>query len=442
MPRIDICPCFLSESARDRQDPRTPANTNSVVCGIHRAMVIYNPIDPEVLEAPWDAYETLRGQCPVHFSESLEHPLYSLARHDDVRAMLSDAELWSNRYGPGISYSEQNTGSLQRFDPPDHGPRRRFARDPFLPRAVEANAEAITAVATRIVDELRAVGAAELHDEFAAPLPITSFCALLGIDNANHEDLKRWAEELTLGMTFPERATKGWDELHAFTIAEVNRRRGLMDTADLPDGVDPVGTVMPDGLFSHLSCHEIDGELMAAEEVTGMISMMLVAGHETTASLITNCVWRLLEDRSRWDALCERPELVPNAIEESLRFDPPVLGICRTNTEPVQLHGVDISTDAKVLYLMGAANRDPEVFDRPDEFVIDRPLIDSRRHLAFGWGTHFCLGAHLARLTARVALEALVTELPSLALAGPTERLEAPFLWGRRRLPVRWEQTS
>jgi cytochrome P450 len=119
-----------------------------------------------------------------------------------------------------------------------------------------------------------------------------------------------------------------------------------------------------------------------------------------------------------------------------------VLGICRTNTEPVELHGVDIAADAKVIYLMGAANRDAEIFDRPDEFVIDRPIVDARRHLAFGWGIHFCLGAHLARLTARVALETLVARLPSLALAGPTERLDAPFLWGRRRLPVTWEQPS
>jgi cytochrome P450 len=405
-------------------------------------MASYDPTDPDVLEAPWAAYDTLRAQCPVHLSEALEHPLYSLARHDDVRALLSDAELWSNRYGPGISYSEQNAGSLQRFDPPDHGPRRRFARDPFLPRAVEANSAAIAMVATSIIDELQAGGSAELHDDFAAPLPITSFCTLLGIDNANHDDLKRWAEELTLGMTFPERATKSWDELHAFTMAEVDRRRSVVAGANLPAGVDPVGHVVPDGLFSHLCCHEIDGELMRAEEVTGMISMMLVAGHETTASLITNCVWRLLEDPSQWRDLCQRPELIPNAIEESLRFDPPVLGICRTNTEPVELHGVDIAADAKVIYLMGAANRDAEIFDRPDEFVIDRPIVDARRHLAFGWGIHFCLGAHLARLTARVALETLVARLPSLALAGPTERLDAPFLWGRRRLPVTWEQPS
>ena len=397
----------------------------------------YDPTAPEVLDAPWAAYAELRDQCPVHRSEALENPLYSLVRHDDVKALLSDADLWSNRFGPGISYSDQNTGSLQRFDPPEHSRRRRFARDPFLPRAVEANAPAIEAVAEGLLDQLQPIGRAELHDDFASPLPITSFCALLGLDDADHGDLKRWAEELTLGMTFPERAEKGWDELRAFTRAEVERRR--VAAADLPADVDPVGTVVPEGLFSHLACHDLDGEPLDPDEVTGMISMMLVAGHETTASLITNCVWRLLEDRSRWQRLVADPALVATALEESLRYDPPVLGICRTNTRDVSIHGVDIAEHSKVIYLMGAANRDPEAFDRADEFVIDRPLIDARKHVAFGWGAHFCLGAHLARLTARVAITSLAARLPTLRLDGETDRLEAPFLWGRRRLPVAWD---
>lgn len=402
-------------------------------------MTEYDPIGAEVLESPWSSYENLRRSCPVHRSDALEHPHYSLSRHEDVKAMLTDAELWSNRYGPGISYSEQNTGSLQRYDPPEHGRRRRFARDPFLPRAVESNLTAISEIAESILDELLPRGHGDLHDDFAAPLPITSFCALLGVDSANHADLKRWAEELTLGMTFPDRAERGWDELRTFSRDEVGRRRRAVADAALGPDEDPVGSVVPDGLFSHLACHRLDGELLDADEVAGMVSMMLVAGHETTASFLSNCVWRLLEDRHRWERLVEEPELVPNALEESLRFDPPVLGICRTNTRDVVLHGVTIPEKSKVLYLMGAANRDEEVFDRPDEFVLDRPLIDTRRHVAFGWGAHFCLGAHLARLTARVALEALLARVPSLRLDGPTERLEAPFLWGRRHLPVAWD---
>ena len=401
-------------------------------------MVDYDPTADDVLDSPWAAYDELRSRCPVHLSDALEHPLYSLVRHDDVKALLSDADLWSNRFGPGISYSDQNTGSLQRYDPPEHSRRRRFARDPFLPRAVEANAPAIEEVAFGLLDELVPSGRAELHDDFAAPLPITSFCALLGIDDADHSDLKRWAEELTLGMTFPDRAEKGWDELRAFTKGEVERRRAMVAAAELAPGDDPVGTVVPEGLFSHLACHDLDGEPLDPDEVTGMVSMMLVAGHETTASLITNTVWRLLEDRTRWERLVAEPDLTPNVIEESLRYDPPVLGICRTNTRDVTIHDVDIAEHSKVIYLMGAANRDGDAFERADEFVMDRPLIEARKHVAFGWGAHFCLGAHLARLTARVAIGGLIQRIPDLRLDGETERLEAPFLWGRRKLPVAW----
>ena len=212
-----------------------------------------------------------------------------------------------------------------------------------------------------------------------------------------------------------------------------------MAAADLGLEDDPVGTVVPEGLLSHLACHRLgDGNFATDDEVTGLVAMMLVAGHETTTSLVTNTVWRLLEDRTRWERLLAEPDLVPNVIEESLRFDPPVLGDCRTNTAPVTIHGVDIPANSKVMHLLRSANHDPDLCEAPDEFRMDRPLLENRKHYAFGWGTHFCLGAHLARMTARTALGQLIVRLPDLRLDGPTERLQAPFLWGRRVLPVAW----
>ena len=220
----------------------------------------------------------------------------------------------------------------------------------------------------------------------------------------------------------------GFDQVHAQTVPTLSGGT-----------VDPVGSVVPAGLLSHLACHPLeDGTWMPDHEVAGMVSQLLVAGHETTTSLITNAVWRLLEDRSRWERLVAEPTLVPNVLEESLRFDPPVLGLCKTNNRPITRHGVEIEQDSKVMVLYASANRDEATFDRPDVFVMDRPLLESKRHLSFGWGTHFCLGAHLARLTARVALAGLVDRLPDLRIDGDTERLEAPFLWGRRKLPVAW----
>jgi cytochrome P450 len=179
---------------------------------------------------------------------------------------------------------------------------------------------------------------------------------------------------------------------------------------------------------------------MPLTELVNMVNQLLIAGHETTTSLITNCVWRLLEDRpARWCRLLAGPDLVVNAVEESLRFDPPVLGLCRTSDLDTELGGVEIPAGSKLMVLYASANRDPHRFpDRPDDFVVDRPVLETRRHYSFSWGIHHCLGAHLARLTARVAIEELLARLPTLALDGPTERVASPFLWGRHAVPVAW----
>jgi cytochrome P450 len=401
----------------------------------------YDPTSREDLEDPWPAYRHLVGQCPVHFHEGLANPLYSMSRRSDVYEMLTDTDLWSNRRGSGIAYDE-SVGSLQRYDPPEHRMRRKFLRIPFVPVNAERNAEPIKALAHDLVDGFVSNGRAELHDDFAVPLPIVSFSRILGIDEADAERFKRWADLTTLGMAFPERVAGVREEVRAYTKAEVLLRRQAAAAAapDLAPGEDPVGTVVPAGILSQLCCHPLeDGSFATDEEVTGLVSMMLVAGHETTTSLITNAVWRLLEDRSRWERLLAEPSLVDNVVEESLRYDPPVLGNCRTNNVDIERHGVHIPADSKVMYLVGPPNRDPDMFDAPDEFRIDRPILEARRHFSFGWGPHFCLGAQVARVAGRVALSTLVERLPGLRLDGPTERLPQPFLWGRYRLPVAWD---
>ena len=185
--------------------------------------VDYDPTAPAVLADPLPIYEQLRRGCPVHRFDGLEHPLYTLSRRDDVHAMLSDADLWSNRFGPGISYSAQNPGSLQRYDPPDHTLRRRFLREPFLPKAVERFEPAVTALATSLIDGFEERGRAELHDDYASPLPVTAFTHLLGLPLEDRPRFKHWAEKLTLGMTYPDQATTDWTELRAYTLGKVRR---------------------------------------------------------------------------------------------------------------------------------------------------------------------------------------------------------------------------
>lgn len=399
------------------------------------APIDYDPVGLDTLADPFPAYAYLRDQCPVHNHVGLDNPLLTFSRRDDVQWVLTDQATWSNRYGPGISFSDDNVGDLQRYDPPVHETRRRFLRAPFLPRTVDASRPGIAALANELVDGFDGRDVIELHDDYALPLPVRAFTALMGIDDDAADDFKAWADALTIGMTYPDQARDARRAMSAYTRGQIEQRRAA--AADAPPGTDPVGTVVPDGLLSHLACHALDdGTVMPVEEVAAMVGQLLVAGHETTTSLITNAVWRLLEVPERWERLVGEPELVPNVIEESLRHDPPVLGLCKTNNVPIERHGVDIGADTKVMILYASANREEAVFERPDEFVMDRPLIEAKRHLSFGWGAHFCLGSHLARLTGRVALEVLIDRMPRLSLAGEPERIGAPFLWGRSHLLI------
>lgn len=393
-------------------------------------MIDYSPTHPDVLDDPAAAYARLRSECPVHRTEALGRPLYSVATAADVHQVLLDHRTWSNTRGPGIMDSTSGAGDMQHDDPPEHTRRRNFARSWFLPQAVAALEPAVRAVAVEHIERIAPQGRADLYPSVALALPVTSFCAMMGIDLADRDQFLHWADELVTSMAYAGTGGSARRALSAFTAGEVQRRRDLTDA----------GAPVPDGLLSHLATAEYSEEgRMPLGEVVNMVNQLLIAGHETTTSLITNCLWRLLEERdSRWSRLLDEPELIPLAVEESLRFDPPVLGLCRTSDEHQTLSGVEIPAGDKIMVLYASANRDPHRFDRPDEFVIDRPLLETRRHYSFSWGIHHCLGAPLARLTARVALEELTARLPGLHLDGPTTRVPSPFLWGRKTLPVRW----
>ncbi len=400
-------------------------------CSKLGAIVIdYSPTNPEVLADPHSAYADLRTKCPVHLHVGMENPLYTLSRSEDIVRVLSDTSTWSNRKGPGITNS-LSVGDVQRDDPPEHTHRRQFLRDPFLPSAVNRTAPHIRELAEEIADNLAHDGrSCELHSDYALALPVASFCALLGVDIDDREKFSSWADEMVAGMTYPERGAEGRKGINAFARSEIELRRSLKAQ----------GHPVPDGFLSYVANapYADDGEPMDLKEACNTVSQFLVAGHETTTSLITNLMWRLLEVPSRWKRVVANPALIENAVEESLRFDPPVLGLCRTNTKAVNIQGVDIPQDSKVMVLYASPNREEDLFENPNEFVLDRPLQDTKRHLSFSWGIHYCLGAGLARLTARIAIETLVTRFPSMHLVGETERIEAPFLWGRKTLNVAW----
>jgi cytochrome P450 len=244
---------------------------------------------------------------------------------------------------------------------------------------------------------------------------------MLGVPSQDIQRFKLWSDASVEAMG-AEDPTPWMGELEAlgrYILEQVRSRRASASP--------------PDDLITRLVVAEHDGTRLEDEAILGMVNQLLVGGNETTTSLITNVVWRLLEDRSLWERIVAEPALIDRAVEESLRYDPPVLALFRTTTREVTVRGVTIPKGAKVMLHYAAGNRDPAVFDEPDRFSLDRP---PRRHLSFATGVHVCIGAEMARLEARTALGALAARFPDLALAGRGERIKPFFLWGRRRLPV------
>ena len=376
----------------------------------------YDPLSEEVRAEPSAGYRHLLEEAPVHFFEAFEPPFYTLSRHRDVQSALLDIETYSSEWGQGPRVSPPG-GMLS--NPPQHTFYRSLVQQAFTPRAIAEWGDRITALSEELLDERADTGNWDLHDDYAFPLPVIVIVEMLGVPGDDLQRFKHWSDITVeaMGAENPTPWVAEMGELAAYLLDAIRQRRA-----------DP-----RDDLISELVTAEQDGKGLTDEELLGVVNQLFVGGNETTTSLITNMVWRLLQDRPLWERLVENPSLINAAVEESLRFDPPVLGLYRTTTRDVELEGGTLPKDAKVMMHYAAANRDPAAFESPDEFSLDR---ERNRHLGFGLGVHFCLGAPLARLEARIALRTLLQRCPDLQLLGDGERIAPFFLWGRRLLPV------
>ena len=376
----------------------------------------YDPFRPPVLDEPSVAYAHLLTERPVHYFADFDPPFYTLSRHADVQAALRDIDTYSSEFGQGPRFTPP-AGMLS--NPPQHTFFRSLVQQAFSPRAIEAMRGRVEALAEELLDA-RPAGEWDLHDAFAFPLPVIVIAEMLGVPARDLHLFKRWSDAsvAAMGAANPSAYESELADLANYILARIRERRAAPGRGDLIDGLVQA---------------QQDGKRLADEEILSVVNQLLVGGNETTTSLITNAVWRMLERPALWQRLVAEPGLVGQALEESLRFDPPVLGLYRSTTRAVELHGARIPKDAKVMLHYAAANRDPEVWDDPNTFSLDRP---TQRHLAFGLGVHFCLGAQLARLEAGSALQALVRRCPNLRLVNSGQRITPWFLWGRRRLPV------
>lgn len=376
----------------------------------------YAPFAPEVMAEPSVAYEYLHAN-PVHLCTEFDPPFYTLSRHADVSMALRDIERFSSTHGQGPRFTPP-AGMLS--DPPQHTHFRALVQRAFTPKAINAMAQRVYSLADELLSQ-RNAGGWDLHDDFAFPLPVIVISDLLGVPSEDLHLFKRWSDAsvAAMGSEDPTQYAADMSAMGEYLLSAIEQRRAH-------PGTDLISRLV--------QAKSPSGEQLEDESVLSVITQLLVGGNETTTSLITNAAWRMLEQPVLWHQFSSDGDTyIPAAIEESLRFDPPVLGLYRTVTEDVELHGTTMAANSKVMLHYAAANRDPAVYDQPDEFRLDR---ESQRHLSFGLGVHFCLGAQLARLEASACLSALARTCPELTLAGDTSRIAPFFLWGRRHLPV------
>lgn len=414
--------------------------------------VDYDPTGPDTLADPFPRYAQLRARCPVHHHGDFTPPFFTLTRRDDVLEALRDVERFSMRYGPSPQYTRPS-GLVS--DPPEHTEFRRLFVRGFTPRTVSGLEDEITELATGLLDGMAPLGSGDFHALYAYPLPMTVIARLVGVPESDLAVFKRLCDDLTATYNLPDPGASGAARaaIDAYLQQHLDERRARLAAAGVADaeaGGDEslLGTVLPNDLISGFVVAEVDGRRLTDHEIRWMLLLLLLGGVETSTALHTNLLWRLLEDRSRWERLFDDladgdGSLLDVAIEESLRHDPPVLGLFRTTTHDVTLHGVTMPAKAKVMVCYASANHDESAWRDPETFSLDRSPEELAKHLAFGFGHHFCPGAALARTEARISLRLLLERFPRLRLdLAPGERpprIAAFNLWGRAALPLRWD---
>ncbi|MEV5874969.1 cytochrome P450 [Streptomyces sp. NPDC052101] len=383
-----------------------------------------------LIDHPYDVYRRLRDTAPVHRITGPDGtPAWLVTRYEDVRAALADPRLSLDKRNAsagtykGLSLPPALDANLLNMDPPDHTRIRRLVGRAFTPRRVQQLREPIRRTADRLLDALGPHGTTDLIASYAAPLPITVICDLLGIPEEDRLDFRQWTDTLTApDPARPDASKEAMAAMLGFlTRLLATKRRAPAD----------------DLLSDLIDVRDEDGGRLSEDELMSLAFLILFAGYENTVQLIGNAVLALLQHPDQLAALRKDLAQLPAAVEEFARYDGPApLGIRRFPVEDVTVAGVTIPAGETVLVCPAAANRDPARFPDPDRLDLSR---DASGHLALGHGIHYCLGAPLARAETEIALAALLERFPELAL-GDGELRWRPSLRARglMALPVRY----
>ena len=389
----------------------------------------FNPYDPALHLDPYPVYSRLRDEFPVHHNARLN--FWTLSRYADVFEALQAPDVFISGKGVmvGLPAGDDGLASaavplLITTDRPRHTQLRALVSRAFTPRRVARLEPRIRAITRTLLDNLKGRPGFDLVRDFSAPLPTIVIAEMLGVPPEDQEWFKLKSTEVA--QFDPTRVDRNRSAEAMGPAVELGRY--------LAEVLAQRRSEPRDDLLSALLAAEIDGQKLAEPELIGFSFLLLVAGNETTTNLISNAAILLDRHRDQRRLLIEDPARIPVAVEEFLRFDSPVQGLGRTTTAPVTLHGVTIPAGGKVLLLFGSANRDERRFERPEIFDV---LRDPNPHVAFGFGAHFCLGANLARLEARVAFEELLARLPDYRMTeSRVERVCSGPIRGAVTLPV------
>ena len=423
---------------RQRVSQTVQAGGFAALLGLERLQtgVTFNPMTRAFQVDPYPVYRKLQEKDPFHRSRPIGG--WVLTRHADISAVLRNpAFLSDGRKMPNARKMHERavrdglateadfaTQPMLTTDPPDHTRLRSLVSRAFTPRAVEALRPRVEHLVEEMVERCAALGTFDVIAEIAYPLPVIIIAEMLGIPPEDRDQFKRWSDDLasTVGMASVEeqlRARAARQALRTYLEPIIAERR----------------RAPREDLLSALVAAEDDGDRLSIDELHATVMLLLVAGNETTTNLIGNGLLALLQHPDQLERLRTQPEMIGTAVEELLRYDSPVQGTSRFTLADTEVNGHPVEAGQNLFLMIGAANRDAAQFANPDALDIGR---EDNKHLSFGNGIHYCLGAPLARIEGPAALSAIIERFPDMRLA--TEKLDWGaniILRGLRSLPVR-----
>ncbi|HDR8128725.1 cytochrome P450 [Bacillus thuringiensis] len=371
-------------------------------------------------EDAYEIYKESRKKQPILFVNQVEiGKEWLITRYEDALPLLKDNRLkkdWKNVFSQDIKNmylsvdnSDHLTTHMLNSDPPNHSRLRSLVQKAFTPKMIAQLDGRIERIADDLISDIERKGTLNLVDDYSFPLPIIVISEMLGIPKEDQAKFRIWSHAVIASPETPEEIKETEKQLSEFItylqyLVDIKRKEPKED------------------LVSALILAESEGHKLSARELYSMIMLLIVAGHETTVNLITNTVLALLENPNQLQLLKDNPKLIDSAIEEGLRYYSPVeVTTARWAAEPFQIHDRTIEKGDMVVIALASANRDETVFENPEVFDITR---ENNRHIAFGHGSHFCLGAPLARLEAKIAITNLFNRMPELKIKGNREEIK------------------